>query len=545
MNSSDVPPSTPVLVGVGQVAESPDAAGYRGLSAVELAAEAARRALADTRGDNHGVLTGLTAAIDTVAGVRQFENSIPGTKAPLGRSNNFPRSVAARLGATPRTAILEVSGGQGPQHLVTELAATIERGESEVALIVGAEALSTARHFAGSPDRPDFTEHIEGQLDDRGFGLDGVVSLEVVKHGLTSAVSHYALCEHARRSRLGLSRADYARTMGVLFAPFTMIAAGNPYAAAPTARDAAELTTVSERNRMIADPYPRYLCARELVNQSAAVVMMSSRAADRLGVPQDRRVYLHGHADVHERQLLDRPDLGSAPATALAMAEALTMAGVGVDELNTLDLYSCFPIAVSTVVDALGLRPDDPRGLTVTGGLPFFGGPGNNYSMHAIAQTALRARAQPGSYGLVGANGGLLSKYSVGVYSTTPAPLPPSRNTALQAEIAGWPVVPRSTQPEGWATVETYTVESFAATYTGTPGRARSHGVVVGRLESTRERFVASVDDSDSGLLGFLSESDPLGMRLYVHSFDFGNRVARTEEQMGELIAGRSDRRTG
>jgi acetyl-CoA C-acetyltransferase len=454
----------------------------------------------------------------------------------LGRSNNFPRSVAARLGATPRTAILEVSGGQSPQHLVTELAATIARGDSEVALIVGAEAISTARHFASSPDRPDFTEHVDGQLEDRGFGLDGVLSVELVKHGLTSAVSHYALCEHARRSRVGLSRADYARTMGALFAPFTAVAAANPYAAAATERDAVELATVSERNRMIADPYPRYLCARELVNQGAAVLMMSTEAAERLGVPRDRWLYLHGHADVMERPVLDRADIGSAPATVLAIREALAMAGVTCDELSTIDLYSCFPIAVSAVVDALGLRPDDPRGLTVTGGLPFFGGPGNNYSMHAIAETALRARARPGGFGL-------LSKYSIGVYSTTPAPLRPSRNTDLQAEIASWPVVPRSTQPEGWATVETYTVESFAATYTGTPGQSRSRGVVIGRLESTGERFVASVADTDSELLGLLTESDPLGMRLYVRSFDFGNRVATTEQRMSELVGSEPGRR--
>ena len=114
------------------------------------------------------------------------------------------------------------------------------------------------------------------------------------------------------------------------------------------------------------------------------------------------------------------------------------MAGIGAGDLATIDLYSCFPVAVFNICDGLGLPPDDPRGLTVTGGLPFFGGAGNNYSMHAIAETVQRARADPGSYGFVGANGGIMSKYSVGIYSTTPVAWRPDASGALQAEIDGW-----------------------------------------------------------------------------------------------------------
>ena len=88
--------------------------------------------------------------------------------------------------------------------------------------------------------------------------------------------------------------------------------------------------------------------------------------------------------------------------------------------MATFDLYSCFPFPVFAVCDDFGLTADDPRGLTLTGGLPYFGGPGNSYSLHGIAETVAAMRDKPGSFGLVGANGGVMSKYSVGVYSTEP-----------------------------------------------------------------------------------------------------------------------------
>ena len=146
-------PRTPVVVGVGQVSERLGTPGYQRRSAVELASAAAWAALTDTGASPDGI----AAAIDTVAGVRQFEISHPQARAPLGRSDNFPRSVTRRLGADPARAILEVGGGQGPQHLVTELAGTIAGGGSEVALVFGAEAISTAARYAEAPDRPDFT----------------------------------------------------------------------------------------------------------------------------------------------------------------------------------------------------------------------------------------------------------------------------------------------------------------------------------------------------------------------------------------------------
>jgi acetyl-CoA C-acetyltransferase len=501
---------TPVIVGVGQASEQLDDDRYLALSPVDLAAAAAREALADT-----GVSPGRVAeVIDTVAGVRQFEISLPGAPVLLGRSDNFPRSVAGRLGADPRRAILEVVGGQAPQKLVTELAREIAAGTTEVALVFGSEAISTAEHFAKQPEdrRPDWTEHAEGSLEDRGPGLEGLISMPLVVHGLYDTISQYALFENARRARLKLTRQEYAESMGRLFEPFTEVASRNPHSAAPQRRGAAELVTPSARNRIIADPYTKFVVAREKVNQAAAVLVMSTEKACELGIPEEKWVYPAGHADLREREVLDRPDLSASPATAAAIGHALEVAGVSPSEVTWFDLYSCYPIAVFVAAEALGVERD----LTLTGGLPFFGGAGNNYSMHGIAEVVERTRREPGSYGFVGANGGLLSKYSAGVYTTTPTPWRADRSAELQRALDAGPGTEVTEKPDGPATIETWTVKH------GRDG-ART-GIVVGRLDDDGRRFVARAADDEA--LALLETEEPVGARVVVRSGEDGNLFA-------------------
>jgi acetyl-CoA C-acetyltransferase len=165
------------------------------------------------------------------------------------------------------------------------------------------------------------------------------------------------------------------------------------------------------------------------------------------------------------------------------------------------------------------LQEDDPRGLSVTGGLPYFGGPGNNYSLHAIAEIHARCRTEPGTFGLVGANGGVLSKYSVGVYATTPAPWGSGTGDARR-EVDGWPRHPVTEHADGEAVLETWTV---------THGRKGRTGIVVGRLEATGERFLATTVIGDEQTLTLLDAEQPVGTRLVVRSFGFGNRVAVDE----------------
>ncbi|MFM9376774.1 acetyl-CoA acetyltransferase [Gordonia sp. VNK21] len=521
---AEIDPRTPVLVGAGQAVERLGDPAYAALGEADLAAQAVTAALADT---------GLAAAdvapmIDVVAAVRSFEKSSPAARSPLGRPDNMPRAVAARTGMDPRRAIEEVTGGQSPQHLVTEFAGAIAAGETDAVVLCGAEVMSTVRAaLAGDGEKPDYSEQIDGQLEDRGFGIAGLTSLDEVRHGLIPPVTQYAVIENARRHRLGEDPARYARAMGELFAPFSRVAAANPFSAAPTAYTADELITVTEQNRIVAAPYPRRLVARDQVNQAAAVVLMSAGAATAAGIDRSRWVFLHGHADAREQPLMTRPDLSCGPAAAAAVRQALDMAGLRLDQISVLDLYSCFPVAVFNLTDALGLSPDDPRGLTVTGGLPFFGGPGNNYSMHAIAETVHRLRDAPGAFGLVAANGGVLSKHSVGIYSTTAAPWRDSWSAALQARLDARPSVPVCHYPDGPATLESFTVIN--------PARDDRSAVVIGRLTADGSRFIATVDAGDTAMFDLLTgDDDPIGTGIFARSSTSHNTATLDEATMAE-----------
>lgn len=495
-------PRTPVLVGVGQCSDPLGTPGYAAMSSVELAATAAAAAIDDA----DGVRASVVEMVDAVACVRPMELSTP-IPPPLGVSRAFPLAVAQRVGLQPQHAMLEIVGGQSPQRLVNEYAARIAAGEHGAVLIAGGESLSTQAHFTGRPDAPDFSDDVEGAFEDRGPDVESVLDDNLISHSLFIASAAYALMDHARRHRLGLSVDDYRLEVGRLFAPFSQVAADNPLASSRALHTAEELATVSDRNALVYDPYPRRTVAREKVNLGAAVLLMSVEVARRCGVPEDRWVYLHGHADGVELPLLERPDLSRGPMSVRTAERALAMAGIGAADLTTLDLYSCFAIPVFNVIDELGIAADDPRGLTVTGGLPFFGGPGNNYSLHAIAETVHRLRAAPGGYGFVGANGGLLSKYSVGIYSTTPTDW--TGEGEKLADDGDRRAVARTA--EGVGVVETYT-------FPGTD----DPGLVVATLDGTGERFVAYAPVDDP-LLEVLRDGDAIGAPVKVTSADGAN----------------------
>src|SRR5690606_8460938 len=453
--------------------------------------------------------------IDVIATTRTFNDSSPMLAMPFGASNNFPRSIGKRLGIEPQRAIWEDAGGNSPQDLVDEMSEALAAGKAKVVLLAGAEAISTGRYLMAEKKDANWKEELDGSVENR-LGKSGrMISETEIKHGLRAAPPLYALCEHARRKNRGMSKAEYAADMGKLFAPFTQVAAMNPYSTTKKTYTAAELVTVTDRNRVIADPYPRLLVSRDQVNQSAALVMTTVGTARELGISENKWVFLHGYAKASERPLLERQNLGASPAAHLAAKAALNAAGITAADLSFFDLYSCFPIAVSNICDGLGIAVDDPRGLTLTGGPPYFGGPGNHYSMHGIARMVEVLRAKPGKFGFIGANGGFLSKYTVGIYSTQPVNFKICDSKPLQAEIDSWPAPALADKPNGRATIETYTV------IYGKEGPAS--GVVIGRLEDN-SRCLAITRDGDSATLQKLVETDPLGAAIEVTAEEKNNR---------------------
>jgi acetyl-CoA C-acetyltransferase len=116
-------------------------------------------------------------------------------------------------------------------------------------------------------------------------------------------------------------------------------------------------------------------------------------------------------------------DMGHPVALSRAVERAAQLSGDAFDRVVAFDLYSCFPTAVELARRAIGLADDDPRPLTVTGGLPYFGGPGASYSLHAIATMVERLRREPDHAGLVVGVGGMVDQFSVGIYGAGDEPL--------------------------------------------------------------------------------------------------------------------------
>ncbi len=505
---ADLADNTPVIIGVGQFAERPDEDGYRALSPMDLAGEALGAAVADCGGSGD-----VAGAIDTIAAIRQFEISTPVATAPFGKSDNPPRSIGKRVGADPERAILEIVGGQGPQKLVGELATEIAEGRSKVAAIAGSEAISTMLALTKSGETPDWSEEIGGEMEDRGFGMGGLLDKTAIAHGLAAPIPIYALYDNARRSRLGMTVDAYRTAIGELFAPFTQVAARNPYAAAPVVRSAEELATVTERNRIVAEPYTRMTVARDQVNQAAAIVIASVGEARALGVPEERWVHIHGVTDAKEASVLERPDLAASAASIASVREALAMAGVAMDDIGPIDFYSCFAIAVFNITDAYGIAPDDPRGLTLTGGLPYFGGAGNNYSGHAIVEAVERVRKDRDTYALVGANGGFMSKYATGIYSSRPADWSAGSRWRTLDDTLG------TVQA-----IEGYTGMARLESYTVMPGKRETVGVAAGRT-ADGGRLVANVATDDEQTMTALVEGDVFNRQMEISLADDGRHL--------------------
>jgi acetyl-CoA C-acetyltransferase len=192
------------------------------------------------------------------------------------------------------------------------------------------------------------------------------------------------------------------------------------------------------------------------------------------------------------------------------------MAGKTIADVSEMDIYSCFTSAVEIACQEIGISEDDPRPLTVTGGLPYFGGPGNNYVTHSIAEMIHHVRAKPGSFGLVTANGNYVTKHAAGLYSTTPLTKPWEREDPkrLQDHLASLPKPVVTQTPKGAAKIESYTVVHGKA--------GPEMGIVFGRLAENNARFV-SVTPSDAALFADFEARDQLGRTGRVAQVDGRN----------------------
>jgi acetyl-CoA C-acetyltransferase len=434
-----VDPRTPVLIGCGQVNHRGEIdPETRSVEPVDLMVAAARQA-ADSQ---------VLEAVDSIRVV----NILSATYRDPGRL------LGERVGAANFSTLYSPVGGNVPQSLVNQACLDIQQGKAGVVLLSGAETWRTRRGLRAKGGKLVWTTQDESvpmaeiSGDDVPMAGDAEIRIRLERPAYV-----YPLFEQALRIANGESIEDHRRRIGELWARFNAVAVDNPYAWIRKPVTAEEIWQPGPQNRMISWPYTKLMNSNNMVDQGAALILTSVEQAKRLQIDAERWIYPLAGTDAHDTpEIAERDELHRSTAIRIAGARVLELAGLGIDDIDYVDLYSCFPSAVQVAAGELGLGLDDPaRPLTVTGGLTFAGGPWSNYVMHSIATTAELLVANPGRRALITANGGFLTKHSFGVYSTEP--LTEFRWEDVQSAVDREPTRDGLVEWEGVGTVEAWT----------------------------------------------------------------------------------------
>ena len=423
--------------------------------------------------------------------------------------------LARRLGAAGADARCSGLGGSIPQWLVNRAAEIVAEGGRPRILIAGAEALATRRRarkagvalpWPSSEGWPATWPPLEPDM--------GVHPAERAG-GLVAATTMYALLETTLAHAAGRDPGAQAAVMGELMDRFNAVATDNPVSWFPTRRHAPEIMTVAPDNRMVSFPYPKYVNAVMDVDMAAAVIVTDAASARAAGLGPDEVAYLTGWADAHDLWYVSqRPVLHRSPALAACAARALHSARLAMDDVDAFDLYACFPSSVEVARDTFGVGAADPRPITLTGGLPYHGGPGSNYVTHAIANALHHLRAGRGEHILVHGNGYYLTKHSVGLYSRRPpatAPVPPD---GLQEEVD------TLAAPLEVAEHATAGASGVVVAYTVPYGRDTGAGAALAIVDADGRRLVARGDEELSVALVTI---DGVGTPVTLEPSDDGN----------------------
>ncbi|MEZ5281485.1 MAG: acetyl-CoA acetyltransferase [Acidimicrobiales bacterium] len=432
-----IPPSTPVIVGVGQISFRPDDLS-QAVEPLELMARACEAAAADAGSSK---LLSSAASIAVVQGAWKYTDPA--------------RLLAERWGATAHT-IRSTDGGNTPQSLVNKLAMRIAEGATDISVIVGAETIWSRRRARRQGIRIPTTDQAPVEPDEiSGSPLDMTDEFETAR-GIEAPINFYPLFESAIRYANGESISDHRDRLSQLWQGFNEVAVQNPYAWFRTPMTAEEIRNPSPSNRMVGFPYTKAMNSNWDLDQAAALILCPVETAQQLGISRDKWVFpLAGTDGADTQKVTNRGALHESPAIRVAGRRCLELAGVGPDDIDHVDLYSCFPSAVQIGAREVGFSLD--RQLTLTGGLTFAGGPLNNYVTHSIATMVQVLRNDPGSKGYVSANGGFVTKHAFGVSSTEP-PANGYWTENCQADIDVHPTSVGAPDHVGPVEVEAYTV---------------------------------------------------------------------------------------
>ena len=495
--------NTPVLVGCAQLT---DKRGVEGYNYLEILTEVSKKALIDCEASKD-----FRQEIDTV-GVIRFVADTPqrdSATSDLWGYPNMPRSLARSLGFNAKNEIYTTTGGNSPQIAINELANRIKDKQIECALLSGGEALDTFVTRLKDGLEVNWSDEPGGEPEIIGKSEDGTNVHEKI-HGIFNPSSVYPLFANSLRGLNNQTVQEHMNDTGELFERFSKVASKNKYSWFPIHRSAEEIALTQPENRMIGLPYTKYMNSIMRVNQSCALILMSAKKARELGIPTSKWVFMYAGACINDIwNVSDRVDYNSSPAIKACSDNVFELADVKIEELNFIDLYSCFPSAVQIAMKELELSKDDPRGLTVTGGLPYFGGPGNAYVMNSIATMMNKLRSKPNSFGLATANGWYITKHGAGIFSSKPFEGGWNQVADMSNEQISInnQTSPSFTEiPDGEASVETYTVVNSR--------NGPDYGIIIGRLNDGT-RFIAN-SEKDKQILDYMSNHEMLGKKGYV-----------------------------
>ena len=431
--------SLPVLIGVAQINQrDADPAHGVGDEPLALMIAAVRQAAEDA---------GAPALLSQVDSVRVVRGMWPYA--------NPAKAVAEAIGSPQAETGITMWGGDAVQSLLSASALEIQRGERQLVVLAGAECGRTQAKARRAGIELKWQE--APGVPDRAFGVELKMRHRLeAQRGIASPIHMYPIFENAIRHARGETLGSHLARISELWAGFSRVAAGNPHAWLRDTKTAEEIRTPSATNRLVSFPYTKLMNSNSNVDQGAALILTSVATARRLGVPQRQWIYLWAATEAHDAYAVShRDNLHSSPAVRIAGARCLELADMTLDDVDHVDVYSCFPSAVQVAAAELGL--DEARPLTVTGGLTFGGGPLNNYVMHAIARMAEVLRERPEDTGLVTSNGGFITKHAFGVYAAAPPPAG-FRHAVPQAEVDAMPTRELAPDYVGEAEVEAYTV---------------------------------------------------------------------------------------
>lgn len=403
----------PVLIAVGEA--SGRSLGLEWPSPVDLASGAVKAALKDSCSDD--VAAKLMDSIDCLLATRLFYDS--GVGHQYGSPDNLPDAIAQASGLNPAQLVYGDVGGQSPQKYVNELAVQLYEGKIKAAVICGAESVGTVKRAKKAGHELDWNQPSDRDFIDKRSDF-AVLTMYEIRHGIISMPMAYGLLENARRKRLDMDRDSYAADMAKLWSAFSGLASSREHAQFAKHWSAEELLNDGGGNYRLNDPYRRWMVAQDAVALGGAVIMTTAGHAADLGIAEDRMIYLHSGADSSVPVISEQIDLSRSEAIEWAVTKALDLAEMQAGDIGPIDIYSCFPVAVSLAIEALNQPERSLSSYTLTGGLSFFGGPGNSYSTHAIVALVQALRKDGSKPGMISANGGVINKESVGIYAAQP-----------------------------------------------------------------------------------------------------------------------------